>query len=186
MTTALAQELPALLPRMWRFALRLTCDTHDAQDLVQRACVRALEKQHQFQQGASAMGWIFAIIHTIWLNEIRARTLQNRYNAPLPDDIDDTLADPGACDPQTNLMHRQLLAAVDALPDAQRAVMLLVAAEGFSYAQAAHILDIPMGTVMSRLSRARLTIGQTFGRAAAVRGHGNALTASQTKKLSGT
>ena len=54
----LCNELPALLPRLWRFAMRLTGNPHDAEDLVQRACVRALERQHQFQPGTSALSWL--------------------------------------------------------------------------------------------------------------------------------
>lgn len=163
MPDVLATELPSLLPRLWRFALRLTANTHDAEDLVQRACVRALEKRHQFVAGTSALSWLFSIIHSIWLNELRAQKLRSRYNAPLDDEMAETLADPNAKDPEVNALHRQLIAAVDALPDAQRSVMLLVAAEGMSYNEAADVLGIPIGTVMSRLSRARLTIGLAFG-----------------------
>lgn len=164
MPDALVTELPSLLPRLWRFALRLTANTHDAEDLVQRACVRALEKRHQFVVGTSALSWLFSIIHSIWLNELRAQKLRSRYNAPLDDEMAETLADPNAKDPEVNALHRQLIAAVDALPDAQRSVMLLVAAEGMSYNEAADVLGIPIGTVMSRLSRARLTIGLAFGK----------------------
>lgn len=163
LNNTLTQELPGLLPRLWRFALRLTCDAHDAEDLVQRACIRALEKQQQFTYGASAVGWLFAIMHSIWLNEIRARKLQSRYSAQLQDGMDEAVPDSGAGDPEVNVLHQQLLAAVNALPDAQRSVMLLVSAEGLSYSDAADILGLPIGTVMSRLYRARLTIGLAFG-----------------------
>ena len=159
----LALVLPGLLPRLWRFGLRLTGDAHDAEDLVQRACVRGLERRHQFQAGTSALSWMFSIMNSVWLNEIRARQIRARYNVPLSDEMSETLADPSAMDPESNALHRQLIAAVDALPDAQRAVMLLVAAEGLSYREVAEVLDIPMGTVMSRLSRARLTLGLALG-----------------------
>ena len=162
----LAHELPSLLPRLWRFALRLTCDSHDAEDLVQRVCIRALEKQHQFKYGESAVGWLFAVMHSIWLNEIRARKLQSRYSVQLSEGMEDAIADSGASNPEVNVLHRQLLAAVNALPDAQRSVMLLVSAEGLSYSETAQILGLPMGTVMSRLCRARLTLGLTFGQPA--------------------
>ena len=163
------QTLPSLLPRLWRFALRLTANTHDAEDLVQRACVRALEKRHQFAPGTSALSWLFSIVHSIWLTELRSRNLQNRYTSPLSDELVETLADPLARDPEVNALHRQLIASVDALPDAQRAVMLLIAAEGMSYSEAADTLGIPIGTVMSRLSRARLTIGLAFGKPSATK-----------------
>ena len=79
------------------------------------------------------------------------------------EDLVETVPDTSGSTPEMDALHRQIIAAVEGLPDAQRAVMLLVAVEGLSYREAAEILDVPMGTVMSRLARARLTIGQTFG-----------------------
>ncbi len=98
----LAAELPSLLPRLWRFALRLTADPHDAEDLVQRACVRALEKRHQFVRGMSALSWLFSVVNSIWLNELRAKKIRSRYNVPMEDE----LADPDARDPEVNALHR--------------------------------------------------------------------------------
>jgi RNA polymerase sigma-70 factor, ECF subfamily len=142
----LSLDLPGLLPRLWRFALRLAGDRHDAEDLVQRACVRALERRNQLQPGTSTLSWLFSIVHSVWLSE----------------DLADTVADPAACDPEIYTLHQQIISAVEKLPDAQRAVMLLVAVEGLSYREAASVLDVPIGTVMSRLARARLTIGESF------------------------
>jgi RNA polymerase sigma-70 factor (ECF subfamily) len=155
--------LPALLPRLWRFALRLARDRHDAEDLVQRACVRALERPHQLQAGTSTVSWLFSIMHSIWLNEVRARQIRNRGSLQWSEELADTVADPGALDPEMYALHHQIISAVDRLPDAQRAVMLLVAVEGFSYRDAATALEVPIGTVMSRLARARLTIGESLG-----------------------
>ncbi len=78
------------------------------------------------------------------------------------DELGDTLAEATALTPEMDAMHREVVAAVEQLPDAQRAVMLLVAVEGLSYREAAEALDVPIGTVMSRLARARLTIGRHF------------------------
>ncbi|MEM5438571.1 RNA polymerase sigma factor [Paraburkholderia diazotrophica] len=163
--------LPALLPRLWRFALRLTQNQHDAEDLVQRACVRALERRRQLQNGTSALSWLFAIVHTTWINELRARTIRSRGNINWQDDEIESLADPSGHTPEIDLMHRQVIDAVEVLPDAQRAVMILVAIEGLSYREAADVLDIPIGTIMSRLSRARLTIGQRFGAQSSAAAH---------------
>jgi RNA polymerase sigma-70 factor, ECF subfamily len=154
--------LPTLLPQLWRFALRLARDQHDAEDLVQRACVRALERQHQLRPGTCALSWMFSIVHSVWLNEVRARRIRSQMRQPWTDQFDDSLADACAADPETNLLHQQIIEAVGQLPDAQRAVMLLVAIEGLSYREAADALEIPIGTVMSRLARARLTIGQSL------------------------
>ncbi len=160
----LALSLPTVLPHLWRFALRLTGNKHDAEDLVQRACIRALERRHQLQSGSSTRSWMFAIVHTVWLNEIRARQVRN--HASLQEGrLVATLVDSSRADPETNALHQQVIAAFEALPEAQRAVMLLVAVEGLSYREAAQVLDVPVGTVMSRLSRARLTIGEAFGAA---------------------
>lgn len=154
--------LPGLLPRLWRFALRLTAHQQDAEDLVQRTCVRGLERRHQLQPGTAPLSWLFSIMHSIWLNEIRARQIRARTHFDWQDEVVESLADPAGQTPETELFHRQVIDAVDALPDAQRVVMLLVAVEGLSYREAADILEIPIGTVMSRLARARLTIGQRF------------------------
>ena len=158
----LCHELPGLLPRLWRFALRLAGDPHDAEDLVQRACVRALERQHQLRPGTSTLSWLFSIVHSIWLNEVRAQQTRRRGSIQWSDELADTVADPTAPSPEMYTLHRQIISAVERLPEAQRAVMLLVAVEGLSYREAALALDIPVGTVMSRLARARQTIGELF------------------------
>ncbi len=154
--------LPELLPRLWAFALRLAADRHDAEDLVQRACVRALERRHQLQPDTSALSWMFSIVHSIWIDEIRSRQIRGRTRIEWNEELVETVPDPSAADPETGLLYRQILDAVDLLPDAQRMVMLLVAVEGVTYREAAEILEIPSGTVMSRLSRARLSIGARF------------------------
>lgn len=163
----LAKALPGLLPRLWRFALRLAGDKHDAEDLVQRACIRALERRHQLQPETVILSWMFSIMHTVWLNEVRARKVRNHASLQWDEELMATLVDSSSVDPETNALHQQVITAVARLPEAQRAVMLLVAVEGLSYREAADILSIPVGTVMSRLARARLTIGEAFGAASA-------------------
>jgi RNA polymerase sigma-70 factor (ECF subfamily) len=106
---------------------------------------------------------MFSIVHSVWLNEVRARRIRTQAGQPWTAELDDTLADSASADPELTVLHEQIIAAVGRLPDAQRAVMLLVAVEGLSYREAADALEIPIGTVMSRLARARLTIGQSFG-----------------------
>lgn len=159
----LAPHLTALLPKLWRFALRLTRHDEDAQDLVQRTCVRALERQHQWRPDTHPLSWLYAILHSIWMNELASRRLRRVDSLSRGDDEEDIeLADAAATDPETSMFYRQVVAAVGALPDAQRVVMLLVAIEGLSYREASDVLGVPIGTVMSRLSRARLTIGERF------------------------
>jgi RNA polymerase sigma-70 factor, ECF subfamily len=150
MNDEVQRQLPQLLPRLWRFALRLTRHQADAEDLLQRCCLRALEKRGQWRPDS------------VLLNELRAA--QRRREGSLDGGVQiEEVEDPGSAgDPEYQMMCRQVVDAVEALPEAQRVVMVLVAVEGFSYREAAQILDVPVGTVMSRLSRARLSVGNRF------------------------
>jgi RNA polymerase sigma-70 factor (ECF subfamily) len=154
--------LPGLLPRLWAFAFRMTGDKHDAEDLIQLACVRALERAHQLKPDSSALSWMFSIMHSTWINELKSRHVRGRSRSAWNEDILETISDPEALNPESALMHHQIMKAVYTLPDAQREVMLLVGVERFSYLETAEILNVPIGTVMSRLSRARQAIGNVF------------------------
>jgi RNA polymerase sigma-70 factor (ECF subfamily) len=165
-TSMTGVDLPSLLvemlPRLWAFGLRISGNRHDAEDLVQRACVRALERAHQLREDTSPLSWVFSIMHSIWINELRARKVRNRNGVEWDDQLLETVADPDASNPETEVLHRQVLRAIERLPEAQRAVILLVAIEGFSYKEAADVLEVPIGTVMSRLSRARQALATLF------------------------
>ncbi|AKM44506.1 RNA polymerase sigma 70 [Burkholderia contaminans FFH2055] len=163
MTAAeLSALLPAMLPRLWTFALRISGDRHDAEDLVQGACVRALERAHQLRPGTAPLSWMFSIVQSIWLNELRARSVRRRSGMDWDDDLLETVADPTAPTLEQQALDAQIVRAVQQLPEAQRVVMLLVAVKGLSYDEAAEALGVPIGTIMSRLSRARQTIGALF------------------------
>jgi RNA polymerase sigma-70 factor (ECF subfamily) len=162
----LSAELPAMLPRLWRFSLRLSRNVADAEDLMQRTCLRALEKHAQWQIGTSLISWLYCIAHSVWINEIRSRKLRQNGQIDLSDDWYEQVVDPAAPDPENQMFFRQVVQAVDGLPEAQRTVMLLVAVDGLTYQEAADVLQIPIGTVMSRLARARQTIGERFTSAA--------------------
>lgn len=170
MTAAeLSAMLPAMLPRLWIFALRLAGDRHDAEDLVQCACVRALERAHQLQPETAPLSWMFSIVQSTWLNELRARSVRRRAGMDWDDELLETVADPAASTFEQQALDAQIVRAVQQLPEAQRVVMLLVGVEGFTYREAANVLDVPLGTVMSRLSRARQAIGALFGEQGAPR-----------------
>lgn len=154
---SVAAGLPELLPRLWRFSLTLTGDRSQADDLVQAACVRALERAHQFQAGSRLDSWMYAIITSVWKNGMRANTV--RRGAGLVDVSETPLPD-GSPPPELSYHARQVLAQIDALPEGQRSVVLLVCVEGFTYEEAARALAIPAGTVMSRLSAARKSLGR--------------------------
>ncbi|WP_160009892.1 RNA polymerase sigma factor [Rhizobium sp. 18055] len=140
------------LSRLWRYGLVLSHRRDVADDLVQQTCVRALERSAQFQAGTRLDRWLFAILHSIWLNEIRARRVRQGQGFV---DAEEVLVVDGANETETHVMANQVLRLVNALPDAQRAAVFLAYVEGLSYKEVAGILDIPIGTVMSRLAAAR-------------------------------
>jgi RNA polymerase sigma-70 factor, ECF subfamily len=162
--TDLAFMIPAMLPRLWSFALRISGDRHDAEDLVQQACVRALERAHQLKPDTVPLSWMFSIVHSGWLNELRSRKVRGRSRVEWGGVEIDTIPDAGIRTPEESVLYAQIVRAIARLPEAQREVMLLVAIEGLSYVEAAEILGVPIGTVMSRLSRARRVVGTLFYR----------------------
>lgn len=153
MTDRFRQDLVALVPKLRRFAYSLTGNRQDGDDLVQSAIEKALRNAAQFQHGTRMDSWLYRIIQTLWIDD-RRRVLR-RGSTMDPDDAH--LSDEGkaASLPEDRMMLAQTRAAMADLPEPQRAVLALVAIEGLSYREAADALDIPVGTVMSRLSRAR-------------------------------
>lgn len=154
-----SSQLKHQLPHMWRFALRLTRSKDVAEDLVQKSALRALEKRHQYKEGTELKSWLFKIQHTIWKNDLRSTAIRQQYAINLMNNENEANA---THDAETHLLFREVLKHTYALPEAQRLVLILVCVEGYSYKETADILDIAIGTVMSRLSRARLTIGAAF------------------------
>jgi RNA polymerase sigma-70 factor (ECF subfamily) len=149
---AVQAGLAAELKRLWRFGLVLSRNRDAAEDLVQSTCVRALERSHQFTPGTRLDRWLFSILHSIWINEIRARRVRQGAGQV---DAETNLVFDGAAAVETNILAGQVLKKVEALPDAQRETVFLVYVEGLTYREAAEILGIPIGTVMSRLAAAR-------------------------------
>ncbi|MEO0975624.1 MAG: RNA polymerase sigma factor [Pseudomonadota bacterium] len=144
--------LGMMLDRLWRFALTQCGDRSLADDLVQSTCTRALERADQFQPGSRLDAWLFSILVSIWRN--MARSITVRRGQGLVDAVDAQLEAPSA-DNETRLHLRQVMLQIAKLPEGQRSVILLVCVEGFTYAETAAALDIPVGTVMSRLCTAR-------------------------------
>ena len=154
-------EIAAMLPRLRRFARALTGQAADADDIVQIAVERALTRLDQFQPGTRLDSWMYRIVQNLWIDQRRAR--QARPEAGMePAD----LAALAVGDAERELDSRLVLAnvqrVVTALPEEQRAVLLLVCVEGQSYKAVADVLEIPLGTVMSRLARARLAVGRAL------------------------
>jgi RNA polymerase sigma-70 factor (ECF subfamily) len=161
-TKAVKADLVALIPRLRRFGYALTGSREDGDDIVQVALERALSRLHQWQPGTRLDSWLFRIAHNAWIDEVRARKRRGASvdldNAPqLEGDDGRTLA-------AARLDLAQVRAAISTLPEEQRAVLALVAIEGLSYQEAADALEIPIGTVMSRLARARMALAKRLER----------------------
>ncbi|MBW4707179.1 RNA polymerase sigma factor [Roseobacter sp. YSTF-M11] len=151
--------MPDILPRIWRYSLTLTGTADRADDLAQGAILKALEKAEQFEVGTRLDRWMFRIAHNLWVSDMRKNAVRAGGGLVAIEETDIISPDAG---PEAAAMHREVLMAVLHLPEAQRVTVVLVYVEGYSYRDAAMILDIPLGTVMSRLATARATLGQKF------------------------
>lgn len=138
-----------------------------ADDLAQAACLRAIEKANQFQPGTHLDRWVFRIAQRIWLNDLRAAAVRRGtgvvsvHETDLPNDVAGT-----NMTAEANIFVTEVLTQVAGLPEAQREAVMLVYVEGFSYKDAAEILAIPIGTVMSRLAAARGKLKKEMGHSA--------------------
>jgi RNA polymerase sigma factor (sigma-70 family) len=148
----MAQLIEPVIPSLRRYARTFVRDPGAADDLVQDTLERAISRWHQRRSDAAARTWLFTILHNLAVNHLRRAARRGR-ELPLDDAGESDVAVPST--QEDALRHEDILAAVAQLPDEQRGILLLVSIEGVSYAEAAQILDIPVGTVMSRLSRAR-------------------------------
>jgi len=148
------REIADLLPRLRRFATALMGNTVDGDDLVQTSCTKAIEHLDQFKAGTKLDSWMFKIVHNTFLDS--RRRMETRFTVPDLDAIH-RQTDHGRAQSQAEdmMLLTKVRAAVASLPEDQRAVLTIVAIDGCSYKEAADILDIPIGTVMSRLARAR-------------------------------
>ncbi|MEM1020999.1 MAG: RNA polymerase sigma factor [Pseudomonadota bacterium] len=141
------------IPRLRRFAYTLTGDTSDADDLVQICLEKALRKSSQYTDGGDIGIWLFKIMRNAFIDEKRADGRKPNF---VELDHPTSMAQPDAAPaPDTMFAHGEVMAAITALPEDQRIVVALILVNGHSYKEAAQILDVPLGTVMSRLARAR-------------------------------
>ena len=141
-------DLIEQLPRLRRYARALTGDAARADDLVQDTLERALAKLDLWQPGSNLRAWLFTLMHNLFVNQLRGQRSQDTA-------LDEVPEIPVSGGQMEALAARDLHAALLRLPEDQRAVILLVGLEQFSYAEAAQVLGVPAGTVMSRLARAR-------------------------------
>ncbi len=166
----LRSQLIEYLPRMRRFAHGLVRDPDQADDLVQEACERALERLHQFRAGSRLDSWLYRIIHTRWIDGLRKNKTRSAHLTLLKRSA-------GESSRTSHAQSSGIEAAMDAksalamLPEDQRAAILLVVIEGYSYAEAASVMNVPAGTVASRVARARAVMNHILksGRRKALR-----------------
>jgi RNA polymerase sigma-70 factor, ECF subfamily len=143
-----AQSMVELIPRLRRYARALAGDRAAADDLVQDTLERALAKLHLYRRGTDLRAWLFTVMHNVYVNQLRAARPGAQLDEEMPE-----LSQPSR--ESEGLELRDLDRAIRSLPPEQREVLLLVVLEDMSYEQTAGTLGIPIGTVMSRLARAR-------------------------------
>jgi RNA polymerase sigma-70 factor, ECF subfamily len=145
------KELEEEIPRLRRYARSLVRDAARADDLVQDSLLRAIRKRHLFQPGTNLRAWLFTLLHNQYVNDVR-RAVREGIGIPV-EDVESLLTVPAT--QGAGLQLRDFDRAMARLPEEQRQTLLLSGLEEFSYEDVALILDIPVGTVKSRLSRGR-------------------------------
>lgn len=152
-----------MLPRLRRFAVSLTGNMTDADDLVQDTVERALKNLHRFDPQTRLDSWMYRIAQNLWIDTVRSK----RVRAAVPGDVpEDAVVLDGARAVEARLTFQDTCRALSQLPEEQRVVVALVLVEGLSYRDAADVLDLPIGTVTSRLARAREALAvKVFGEA---------------------
>lgn len=151
-------DIEAEIPRLRRFAMVLARDRDRADDLVQECLARALAKIESWTPGTNLRAWLFTILRNVHLNDVR-----REGRAPFVSGQDDS--DPqgiAAASQEADVSLRELGRIFGCLTPEHRQILILIAVEGFAYEEAAHICEVPVGTVRSRLSRAREALRQAL------------------------
>jgi len=157
-TEEISERIVGLLPRLRRFARSLSRNQHDADDLVQSAVERAWKNIEQLKPGANLGSWMFGIMKNAWIDDRRARG--RRGEVPLPDDSG---SHPAVSPADADARRWSVSEAMSKLPEEQRLAIALVLVEGMSYKEAAAALEIPIGTLTSRLARGRTALAAELG-----------------------
>jgi RNA polymerase sigma-70 factor (ECF subfamily) len=148
--------LVELLPRLRRFAHALTRSPADADDLVQMALERALRSRNQWQAGSRLDSWAYRIVRNLWIDTVRSRVRKEKFESP-PQEAENARDDPsGTLEASIDL--KRVMGAMQRLPEEQREVVALILIEGFGYREVSEMLDLPIGTVSSRLVRGRAAL----------------------------
>ena len=159
---AVRDALVIAMPSVWRFGLALSGQADFADDLAQATALRALERVDQVQDTRNLTPWFLTICRSIWLNELRSRKVRQAQSLAVTPEVELMAYN---SDAETNIFATEVFTEVMSLPEAQRAVVMLVLVEGHGYKAAAQILDVPLGTIMSRLHAARGKLRRFAGEA---------------------
>lgn len=147
---SIQEQIVSLLPRLRRFARNLVRDPHDADDMVQIAVERALQRLDQWHRDARLDSWLFKIVRNAWIDEVRSRG--RRAKIFMPEEAGEQV---GVALMDQEIERLSTEAALARLPEDQRLAVGLVLVEGLSYKDAAEVLEVPIGTLTSRLARGR-------------------------------
>ena len=150
---AFERQVTELLPRLRRFAHALSRNAADADDLTQATVERALRSREQWQPGTNLASWLYRIMRNHWIDTVRARGRRENYEAPESEALGEAEDPRNAIEQSLEL--KRAVAAMERLPDEQREVVALILIEGFGYREVSEMLDLPIGTVSSRLVRGR-------------------------------
>jgi RNA polymerase sigma-70 factor (ECF subfamily) len=157
-TEEIGEHLVALLPRLRRFARSLSRNQHDADDLVQSVVERAWRNLAQLKPGAHLGAWMFGIMKNAWIDDRRARARRGEVALP-----EDSGQHPAVSPVDTDTSLWSVSEAMNKLPEDQRLAIALVLVEGMSYKEAAAVLEVPIGTLTSRLARGRTALAAALG-----------------------
>jgi RNA polymerase sigma-70 factor, ECF subfamily len=156
----LRDVLTELLPRLRRFALALTSSPTDSEDLVQNTCERVLRRASQLRDDRRLDAWVYGIMRNLWIDELRYRRLR-RHEAI--EDHTEIAGDDGQALAEGRITLAAVRRVMAGLPEEYRTVLMLICVDSLSYRETADVLGIPLGTVMSRLARARRKLHARLG-----------------------
>lgn len=161
MDETIRREMLAFLPRLRRFAYGLTGSVHDGDDLLQATCERAIRHIGQWQPGTRLDSWMYRIARNLHLNDLRAKGVRGQHLASI-DPVEHGTVD-GVRAAEAQMTYEAVRGFVDRLPEEQKTILLLITVEGLSYREVSEMLELPIGTVTSRLARARLALKAFVG-----------------------
>ena len=159
--TEIETQLREHWPRLRRFAYTLSRSPADADDLVQDVAIRAINSAAQWQTGTRFDSWLFRIARNLWIDTVRARSRRDQRTAP--SEMAEELGFNPRPATEAGIDLKTAMAAMQRLPDEQREIVALILVDGLGYREVSELLDLPIGTVSSRLNRGRAALLNMLG-----------------------